>query len=90
MIYGRDSDRYLLVASNGGSQRHPAWYLNLLADPDVTVQVGAERFGGLARVATTGEKPRLWQVMSSIFPRYDAYQSGAARDIPLVIIEPTR
>jgi deazaflavin-dependent oxidoreductase (nitroreductase family) len=87
LYYGRDGDRYLVVASNGGSQRHPGWYLNLAADPQVAVQVEADRFAARASTATAEEKPRLWQIMTGIFPMYDSYQAKAPRDIPLVILE---
>jgi deazaflavin-dependent oxidoreductase (nitroreductase family) len=87
LIYGRDGDRYLVVASQGGADRHPAWYLNLVADPDVVVQVGAETFAAGARPATAEEKPGLWRIMTSIWPDYDQYQARTSRDIPVVILE---
>ncbi|GHE39867.1 nitroreductase [Streptosporangium violaceochromogenes] len=87
LIYGQDGDRYLLVASNGGAPRHPAWYLNLVEHPEVRLQVGADRFTARARTATAEEKPPLWRLMTSIFPLYDTYQAKAGRDIPLVIME---
>lgn len=88
LIYGQDSDFYLLVASNAGAATHPAWYLNLREHPDVTVQVRAETFPARARTATAEEKRRLWPVMTAIFPLYDTYQENATeRDLPLVIIE---
>lgn len=87
LIYGRDEDRYLVVASNGGSSDHPGWYLNLGDDPVVTLQVGADTFTARARTATPEEKPTLWRVMASIFPQYDVYQAGSDRDIPLVILD---
>ncbi|MEV7908308.1 nitroreductase family deazaflavin-dependent oxidoreductase [Streptomyces anulatus] len=90
LIYGQDDDRYLLVASNGGAPRHPAWYLNLAEDPDVVVQVGPDKFTARARTATAEEKSPLWGVMTSIFPLYDSYQAKADREIPLVIVERTR
>jgi deazaflavin-dependent oxidoreductase (nitroreductase family) len=88
LIYGRDEDDYLLVASNGGSDQHPLWYLNLTADPKVELQVGAEKFIARARTANAKEKPRLWKIMSKLFPMYDKYQAKADREIPLVIVEP--
>ena len=91
LIYGQDGNNYLVVASNGGAPNHPLWYLNLVEDPEVELQVGAERFTARARTATAKEKPRLWRLMSKIFPQYDKYESKAAkvgRDIPLVIVEP--
>ncbi|MBG0833175.1 nitroreductase family deazaflavin-dependent oxidoreductase [Planomonospora sp. ID67723] len=87
LIYGRDGDRYLVVASNGGSENHPAWYLNLADDPHVGVQVGAERFAALARTATPEEKAGLWPVMVEVFPTYDRYRAKASRDIPVVVLE---
>ncbi|PWU46145.1 nitroreductase family deazaflavin-dependent oxidoreductase [Micromonospora sp. S4605] len=87
LIYGRDGDRYLLVASNGGAARHPNWYLNLCADPEVRVQVGAEKFAARARTATGEERDRLWQVMTKVFPTYARYQQQTDREIPVVVVE---
>ena len=87
LIYGRDGDRYLVVASQGGAARNPNWYLNLDANPDVFVQVGAEKFAARASTATPEEKPGLWKIMTSIWPEYDQYQARCARDIPVVILE---
>jgi deazaflavin-dependent oxidoreductase (nitroreductase family) len=87
LIYGRDGERYLVVASNGGSNQHPAWFLNLLADSVVEVQVGAEVFTARARPAGDDEKPRLWRVMAALFPQYEAFQKKTARAIPVVVIE---
>ena len=88
LIYGGDGANYLLVASNGGAPKHPSWYLNLVANPEVDLQVGADKLAARARSATPEEKLRLWQVMSKIFPLYNRYQAKAGRDIPLVIVEP--
>jgi deazaflavin-dependent oxidoreductase (nitroreductase family) len=91
LIYGRDGKRFLLVASNGGSREHPAWYLNLSANPLVTLQVGSDVLSGTARTATKRQRPRLWQRMLEIYPEYDRYQERAGRtgrEIPLVIVEP--
>ncbi len=79
---------YLLVASNGGAPNHPFWYLNLVENSEVEIQVGADKFAARARTVTKKEKPRLWKLMSKIFPHYDKYQAKAGRDIPLVIVEP--
>ncbi len=88
LIYGQDGNNYLLVASNGGSPHHPLWYLNLVANPEVEIQVGENKFAAHARTATREEKSRLWKLMAKIFPQYDKYQEKAGRDIPLVIVEP--
>ncbi|MDT0530434.1 nitroreductase family deazaflavin-dependent oxidoreductase [Micromonospora sp. DSM 115977] len=87
LIYGRDGDAYLVVASQGGDPKHPAWYLNLLDEPLVEVQVGAERFTARARTATAGEKPRMWSTMAAIWPAYDEYQEKTDREIPVVVLD---
>jgi deazaflavin-dependent oxidoreductase (nitroreductase family) len=87
LIFGRDGERYLIVASQGGADQHPQWYLNLVAHPEVHVQVRDDRFQVRARTATAEEKARLWPVMTAIWPAYDEYQKKTARDIPLVILE---
>jgi deazaflavin-dependent oxidoreductase (nitroreductase family) len=87
LFYGRDGDRYVLVASNGGKAHNPLWYLNLLEEPRVELQVGADTFSAQARPATDEEKPALWQRMVKIFPQYEAYQKKTRRDIPVVIVE---
>jgi deazaflavin-dependent oxidoreductase (nitroreductase family) len=89
LIYGMDGDRYLVVASKGGAPKHPAWYLNLVADPDVEVQVKADKFKAKARTATPVEKPPLWAKMAALFPNYTEYQSRAGREIPVVILTRT-
>jgi deazaflavin-dependent oxidoreductase (nitroreductase family) len=87
LIYGKDGDRYLIVASKGGNPSHPAWYLNLVAKPEVNVQVGADKFRARARTADAREKQRLWPVMTKVWPAYDEYQTKTSRDIPVVILE---
>lgn len=87
LIYGTDGDRYLVVASKGGAPDHPDWYKNLVANPDVEVQVKADKFRARARTATPDEKPALWSTMASIWPAYDEYQEKTDREIPLVILE---
>lgn len=87
LIYGEDNGRYLLIPSNGGSDDAPSWYLNMLENPEVYMQVGADKFTAQARIATAEEKLALWQVMTKIFPRYNTYQKQSARDLPVVILE---
>jgi deazaflavin-dependent oxidoreductase (nitroreductase family) len=86
LIYGRDGDAYVVVASNGGADDHPLWYHNLLALPQVEVQVEAEVFAAVGRTATAGEKPALWEQMVGIHGEYAAYRRKTARDIPVVIL----
>ncbi|MGO4459851.1 nitroreductase family deazaflavin-dependent oxidoreductase [Streptomyces sp. M-16] len=85
-----DSDAYVLTASNGGADRHPAWYLNLAADPAVTLRVGADTFPALARRADPGEVARLWPVVVAAMPSYAAYREATDREIPLVLVTRTR
>ncbi len=87
LIYGQDGDQYIVVASKGGAPRHPEWYLNLVANPEVELQVLAERFPARARTATAEERPALWKLMAGIWPDYDQYQKKTEREIPIVILE---
>lgn len=89
LIYGRHGDDYLVVASRGGADHHPAWYLNLEASPDVRVQVKGDRFAARARTATPEEKPGLWRTMLAQWPDYDRYQRRTPREIPVVVLERT-
>ena len=89
LIYARDADDYLLIASTGGAPRHPSWYLNLTAHPDVEIQVKGEHLPAVARTATPDEKPRLWKIMTDPWPNYDIYQRRTNRVIPLVVVTPT-
>jgi deazaflavin-dependent oxidoreductase (nitroreductase family) len=88
LIYGRDGDSYVVVASIGGAPKHPEWYLNLVADPEVRLQVGAEIMAGRARTTDGDEKKRLWRQMAQIWPQYDIYQEKTDRLIPVVVIDP--
>ena len=87
LIFGRDGDRYVIVASQGGAPRHPAWYLNLTADPAVELQVQDEVFPARARTAEPEERGRLWELMAGIWPHYDSYQQRTEREIPVVVLE---
>ena len=87
LIYGRDGDRYLVVASRGGAPQHPQWYKNAAAHPEVEVQVAADKFRARARPATDEEKPALWKIMTGIWPAYDEYQTRTSRSIPVLILE---
>jgi deazaflavin-dependent oxidoreductase (nitroreductase family) len=87
LIYGRSGDDYLVVASKGGADQPPAWYLNLDADPDAEVQVKADRFKVRARTANDEEKPELWETMVAEWPAYNDYQQKTKRQIPVVVLE---
>lgn len=88
LIFGRDGDDYLIVASVGGMPNHPAWYRNLEADPHASIQVRAEHIDVVARTASPEEKPRLWRIVNEVWPNYDVYQSRTERVIPVVILSP--
>lgn len=81
-------DGYLVVASMGGAPKHPEWYLNLLADPDVTVHDRDQVHALRARIASPEEKAALWPLATAQWPAYDEYQAKTDRDIPLVVLEP--
>jgi len=87
LIYQRSGDDYLVVASKGGADQPPAWYLNLQADPEVEVQVLEDRFAARARTAPASEKPALWRTMTAAWPAYDEYQEKTGREIPVVVLE---
>jgi deazaflavin-dependent oxidoreductase (nitroreductase family) len=80
-------DAYAIVASKGGADAPPAWYLNLEAEPTVGVQVKGDRFTARARTATPEEKPDLWKKMAATWPAYDDYQQRTEREIPVVVLE---
>jgi len=90
LYYGEDEGRYILVGSDGGAPRDPAWCLNVVANPAVVVQIRDETFAALARLAGPDERPPLWELMTAIFPKYAAYQRKAGREIPVVIVERVR
>jgi deazaflavin-dependent oxidoreductase (nitroreductase family) len=88
LIYAKDGDDYLVVASMGGAPMHPAWYLNIEANPRAEIQVLADRIPVTARTATPEEKPRLWDIVREQWPNYDVYQGRTDRDIPVVVLTP--
>lgn len=88
LIYGRDGDDYVVMASYAGAPAHPDWYLNLAADPEVVIQVGEEIMPARAHTAGPQDRERLWETMTAIWPDYDAYATKTSREIPLVTITP--
>jgi deazaflavin-dependent oxidoreductase (nitroreductase family) len=88
LLDGQDGDKFVVVASKGGSMKHPAWYRNLVAHPDSEVQVGRRRIAVRARTATAAEKPRLWKIMTEQWPGYNGYQRSTDCEIPVVVLEP--
>jgi len=88
LMYVRDGDALVLVASSGGSPQHPSWFLNLRDRPDVEVQIGKETERQRARVATPEERERLWPRAVEMYGGYAGYQTKTSREIPLVVLEP--
>lgn len=88
LVYGRDGESLVLVASKGGYPKNPAWYHNLMAHPDTTVQVGSEHRDVHARVAQPDERERLWQLMVGVYGGYETYRRRTEREIPLIVLEP--
>jgi deazaflavin-dependent oxidoreductase (nitroreductase family) len=86
--YSVDGENLILVASKGGYPKHPAWFHNLLANPDTTVQVGSRRKPVRARVADAKERERLWPMVLAVYGGYADYQRRTEREIPLVILAP--
>lgn len=87
LIFCESEHGYAVIASKGGAPEHPSWYLNLEADPNVHVQVKAEKFTARARTANPQERAELWKKMVAIYPPYDKYQAATSREIPVVILE---
>lgn len=91
LFYGRAGNSYFVVASKGGAPEHPGWYRNILADPEVDVQVGTEKLHARARTASGEERARLWRDAVVFWPPYEDYQRKAAgREIPVVVLDPVK
>jgi deazaflavin-dependent oxidoreductase (nitroreductase family) len=89
LFYGRAGKGYFVVASKGGAPEHPGWYRNLLANPDVDIQVGTAKMKARARVASGEERAKLWKEGVVFWPPYADYQVKAgSREIPVVVLDP--
>ena len=88
LLYLRDGDRVVIVASKGGMSHHPLWYRNLVDEPDCEFEIGTERRPYRARTATSEEKKAYWPRLVAMYPDYDDYQARTDRDIPVVILDP--
>ena len=89
LLYLEDAGRYVVIASVGGAPKHPAWYLNLLANPAATLEVGSRKLPVTASTASPEERARLWPLAVQMYPGYNAYQAKTAREIPVVILTAT-
>ena len=88
LLYVLDGEDFVIVASKGGAPTHPAWYLNLMANPNATVEVGDQEVRVRAEEVDPEEKARLWQKMVEMYPTYDDYQKKTEREIPLLVLHP--
>ena len=88
LIYKKVGNDFVIIASKGGAPTHPAWYLNLLADPDCEIQVAHDHFRVRARTEEGDERESLWQQLAEIYPPYKDYQAATTRKIPVVVLEP--
>jgi deazaflavin-dependent oxidoreductase (nitroreductase family) len=89
LLWTRDGSNLLLVASRGGDVKHPAWYLNVVANPEVRFSADGVERSYRARTATAAERPRMWELVNHRYPGYAVYQRRAgSREIPIVVLEP--
>ena len=87
LVYSTDGDKIVIIASKGGAPTHPSWYHNLVAHPDVTVEIGGEKFKAHAHVAGDAEYERLYQQHASLNPAFHDYRKKTSRKIPVVVLE---
>ena len=90
LIFVQDGDNVVIIASKGGAPEHPAWYLNLEAEPRIQVQVKDDVYDAIARTATGAERERLWPKAVKNWPQYADYQAATEREIPVVVLERVR
>ena len=90
LYYGRDGERYVLVATPARGGGNPSWYLNLRHNPAVVLQVRSDVFAAIATPAAASERPRLWRLMVDVFPKYLVYEQRAGRDLAVVVVERLR
>jgi deazaflavin-dependent oxidoreductase (nitroreductase family) len=88
LIYKKVGDGFVIIASKGGAPAHPAWYFNLLANPDCKIQVAHDHYRVRARTAQGDERETLWQQLAEIYPPYNDYQAATTRKIPVVVLDP--
>ncbi|RDI64812.1 nitroreductase family deazaflavin-dependent oxidoreductase [Nocardia pseudobrasiliensis] len=89
MMFHRDGDRVLVIASNIGAPRHPDWYLNLAADPAVTVEIGDETYSATAETVSGAERERIWAELIRLYPFFAEHQTKTTRAIPVVALHRT-
>jgi deazaflavin-dependent oxidoreductase (nitroreductase family) len=87
LVHTRDGDRYVVIASKGGAPTHPDWYRNIVANPEVTVEVGPEKFRANARAAQGEERERLFAAQAARMPGFAEYQRKTTRQLPVIVLE---
>jgi deazaflavin-dependent oxidoreductase (nitroreductase family) len=90
LLYGTVGDAYIVIGSKGGADKHPQWYLNLLVNPVVELQVAKEQIVARARAATGKERQQIWERMLKVYPPYQDYQQKTKREIPVIVLERQR
>jgi len=90
LLYVMDGEDFVIIASKGGAPAQPAWYLNLKANPDATVEVGDREVRVRPEEVDSEEKVRLWQKMIEMYPTYDDFQTKTKREIPLLVLRPVK
>jgi F420H(2)-dependent quinone reductase len=88
LLYLQDGEDIAIVASNGGARQHPAWYLNLRANPEATVEIGDRKLRVRAEQASPEEKERLWPKLVEMYGSYEDYQRRTEREIPVIVLHP--
>jgi deazaflavin-dependent oxidoreductase (nitroreductase family) len=87
LVYTRDGDRVVIVASKAGAPNNPDWYHNLVANPTVTVEIGTEKFQARARVTSGEERERLFNAQAKMMPQFNEYKQKTTRQIPVFVLE---
>jgi deazaflavin-dependent oxidoreductase (nitroreductase family) len=87
LVWTRDGDDYVVIASKGGAPTNPSWFHNLRVHPDVTLEVGGERFGATARIAEGEERDRLYAAQAAMMPAFADYQARTSRQIPVIVLK---
>ena len=88
LVYTRDGDNYVIIASMGGAPQHPQWFHNLRANPDITIEVRSDSIPVHVRVAEGEERDRLFRAQADLMPNFDDYAKATTREIPVVVLEP--
>jgi len=87
LVYTKDGDRYVIIASKAGAPKNPSWYHNLVAHPEVTVEIGSEKFKAKAKEVKGEERDRLFAAQAKMMPQFNEYQKKTSRKIPVLVLE---